>query len=254
MKIKHLYTTQAVVLNSIDYGESDLIVSFYTLDYGKLSGIAKGAKRSKKRFVNCLDPFSYVKLIFAQRQNDSLARIDQCELLDSFSGIRRNLNTIAVGSYFLELLSEMVREGQKNQKAFELILNFLKYLNIGKDAETFARFFEIKLLSILGYMPHLDKCVVCKNAPAENAKIHFSSAKGGIICQSCIKPYEPKMPICYGTARTLASAAGSSLEGLNRLSLSSHIKKECACIMDNFITYQLGKELKSKGFIKAGIC
>jgi len=175
-----LYKTSALVLNSTDYGESDRIVNFYTMDYGKICGIAKGAKRSKKRFVNSLESFSFVKLIFAKKQGAGLARIDQCELIDGFHNIKKDLETITAASYFVELLSEMVREWQRNTKAFELILNFLRMLDDGREPETFSRFFEVKLLTILGYQPHLDKCTVCKYAPDADTIIYFSSAKGGI--------------------------------------------------------------------------
>ncbi|MBI5683341.1 MAG: DNA repair protein RecO [Deltaproteobacteria bacterium] len=248
--MSHLYTTSAILLNSIDYGESDRIVNFYTIDFGKMGGIAKGAKRSKKRFVNCLEPFSYVKIIFAQKQNASLVRIDQCELIDGFHSIKHSLEAIASGSYFLELLSEMVKEGQKNTRVFELLLNFLKYLDAGREPETLTRFFEIKLLSILGYQPHLDRCVVCKKLVDTDVKIYFSSPKGGIICQSCITPLEPSIPISHGTAKSLALAANAGFEGLSRLTLSFHIKNESARMLEDFIRYQLGKELKSKRFIK----
>lgn len=248
------YNTYAIVLDSIDYGESDRIVKFYTIDYGKISGIAKGAKRSKKRFVNSLEPFSHVKLIFAQKPNAGLARVDQCELINGFHSIKKNIEIIAAASYFVELLSEMVREGQKNQKVFDLVLKFLKHLNDGKEPDTLTRFFEIRLLSMLGYLPHLDKCVVCKKLPDEDLKIYFSSAKGGVVCQSCITSAEPRVSISLGTAKSLSLAANASMEGLNRLILSSHAKKEGALVLEDFIKYQLGKELKSKKFMEKIKC
>src|SRR3972149_11808071 len=78
------FTTEAIVLSSIDYGESDKIVTFYTLEFGKIKGIAKGAKRSKKRFVNNLEPFSYINLLFFQKQGRELVILEQAEIMRRF--------------------------------------------------------------------------------------------------------------------------------------------------------------------------
>src|SRR3972149_3851703 len=81
------FTTEAIVLNSMDYGESDRIVTLYTLGFGKVRGIAKGAKRSRKRFVNKLEPFSYINLLFFQKHGRELVMIEQAETIRGFNGL-----------------------------------------------------------------------------------------------------------------------------------------------------------------------
>lgn len=242
------FTTEAIALNSIDYGESDRIVTFYTLEFGKIKGIAKGARRSKKRFVNNLEPFSYIRLLFFKRQGRDLVMLEQADVIRRFDSLLLDIDKLAFGSYCLELLSEMTPEGQKNQKAFELLLKFLIMLNAGADIKTIVISFEMKLLSILGYRPHLDMCIVCKNTPANN-KIFFSSAMSGILCFNCRNHEKLVIPVSPGTIKFLMLAAKSDIAMADRISMPDWAEEECKRIMDDFIRYQLGKELKSKRFL-----
>src|SRR5512134_3321502 len=120
-----LYTTNAIVIHSFHYGESDKIVTFFTKDFGKIKGIAKGARRSKKRFQNVLGLFSHLRLIFFDREGMGLVRAESGDLLNAFPNIRENLKKIYYGNYYLELVNEMAGEREANPDAFDLLLSFL---------------------------------------------------------------------------------------------------------------------------------
>ena len=243
------FTTEAIVLSSIDYGESDKIVTFYTLEFGKIKGIAKGAKRSKKRFVNNLEPFSYINLLFFQKQGRELVILEQAEIMRRFDLLTLDIDRLAFGSYCLELLNEMTLEGQQNQGAFELLLKFLIMLDGGTHIRTIVMFFEMRLLSILGYCPHLDICVVCKKAPTSNNKIFFSSARSGILCSTCKNQEKFVIPVSPGTIKFLMLAAKTDIGKADRISMADWAAEECERVMRDFLKYQLGKELKSKKFL-----
>src|SRR5512134_3647864 len=130
-----LYTTNAIVIHSFHYGESDKIVTFFTKDFGKIKGIAKGARRSRRRFQNALDLFSHLRLIFFDREGIGLVRAEGCDILSPFSHIREDLRKILYGNYFLELLNEMTGEREAHREAFELLLIFLSTLNESKPEE-----------------------------------------------------------------------------------------------------------------------
>src|ERR1043166_4648954 len=97
------YATPAIVLRARPYGESDKIVSFLTESHGKLTGIAKGAKRSRKRFANSLEPFSLVELRFQDRPHGSLVFILASDLLFGFKNLASSLEKIAFASYLVEI-------------------------------------------------------------------------------------------------------------------------------------------------------
>lgn len=242
-------TSEAVVLSSIDYGESDKIVTFYTLEFGKIKSIAKGAKRSKKRFVNNLEPFSYIKLLFFQKPGRDLVMLEQADIIRRFDSLPLDIERIAFGSYCLELLNEMTPEGQANQKAFELLLKFLIMLDAGADIGTIVMFFEMRLLSILGYTPHLDMCVVCKKTPEGSNKIFFSSVRSGILCPDCRGDEKSLIPVSPGAIKFLILAAKTDVDKADRINMPDWAEEECKKITDDFLRYQLGKELKSKRFL-----
>ncbi len=113
-----LYTTHAIVIRCLPYGESDKIVTFFTKNFGKLKAIAKGARRSKKRFQNALELFTYVRLIFFDREGMGMVRAEGCDILNSFPNIREDLKKIIYGNYLLELVNEMAMEREENSEAF----------------------------------------------------------------------------------------------------------------------------------------
>ncbi len=256
-----LYKTQAVVLNSFDYGESDKILNFYTEDYGKLGGIAKGALRSRRRFVGNIEPMSHVLLVFFHSEKSNLARVEEVALVNGFSGLKLDIETLSAGYYLLELVSEMTREGQAIERVFSLLTSFLGMLDSGGEREVLLRFFEIKLLSVLGYMPHLSGCVVCGGpfeVTANGAGLLFSSEKGGVVCTGCAE-YEASagaaygmgatVPVSLGTVKVLSSAARFDSEKLARLKPGAAFLTEGERLLDNCIKYQIGKELKTKKFL-----
>ncbi|MBI5643020.1 MAG: DNA repair protein RecO [Deltaproteobacteria bacterium] len=243
-----LFKAEAIILNSLDYGESDRILTFYTLEHGKIRGIAKGARRSRKRFVGNLEPMSHIDLIFFHTEKSELMRVEDAHLIESFPNLKVDIDRLSRGCYLIELVSEMTREGQASPPVFQLLSGFLKVLDNGGDLDVFTRFFEIRLLAVLGYLPHLAGCVVCKNRPDEPLK-KFSSERGGIVCRSCGIGVPGLVPVSSGTAGLLAMAAKLDLDKLSRLKVSQAFIDESERLLYDFIKFQIGKELKTKRFL-----
>lgn len=243
-----LCTTHAIVIRSIPYGESDRIVTFFTKYFGKLKAIAKGARRSKKRFQNALDLFTYVRLIFFDREGMGLVRAEGCDILNSFSNIREDLKKIIYGNYFLELVNEMAVEREQHPEAFELLLTFLNTLNRETPAEDYLRIFEIRMLSLFGYRPNLRSCAICKKGMEELKEVKnmfFSLERGSLVCEGCSKNLNNLTPLSWGTARLVDEITRMDLSRLDRLKFTSQALSESRLLLPRFITYQLGKELKS---------
>ena len=141
MSARESLKTTGFVLRCLNYGESDLIITFYSNDFGKLTGIAKGAKRSKKRFVNVFEPFSLTNIIFSRKNRDVLAFIESCEIIDHYNSIRQDLEKTLIASYFIDLADHFSPEGKKNEKIFELLQNFLALLDDEKASYCHRSFF-----------------------------------------------------------------------------------------------------------------
>ncbi len=243
-----LFTTEAIVLHSFHYGESDKIVTFFTRDFGKVKGIAKGARRSKKRFQNALDLFSHLRLIFFDREGMGLMRAQGCDILYSFPKIREDLQRILYGTYFLEVANEMAGEREAHPEAFDLLLSFLRTLETMAPQEEQLRMFEIRMLSIFGYRPNLKKCSLCKRdleGLRETPALFFSVEKGTLLCSGCSKPADRILPLSLGTVRLIEGISETELSKIHRFRFTPQALSESRELLPQFVSYQLGKELKS---------
>jgi DNA repair protein RecO (recombination protein O) len=243
-----IFRTNAIVIHSRPYGESDKIVTFFTEDFGKLKGIAKGARRSKKRFQNALGLFSHLRLIFYDREGLGLVRVEGCDILNPFPRIREHLQKIFYGEYFLELVNEMAGEREVNSEAFGLLLSFLRDLENGEPHEERLRMFEIRVLALFGYRPSLRRCDLCKR-DWENLReapmVFFSLERGALMCEACSKAKNNLIPLSLGTARLIETISQAELSKMHRLRFTSRALLESRELLPKFIAYQLGRELKS---------
>jgi DNA repair protein RecO (recombination protein O) len=237
--------TDAIVLRLLDYGESDRIVTFCTVDFGKIRGIAKGARRSRKRFVNALEPFCRSRIFFSRRGPDSLALIEGCDVLSHFPAIRSDLEKTLAASCLIELTDQFTPEDKKNEASFFLLLDFLQLLEGTVVTDALLRFFEIRLLRISGYDPVLDHCLCCKTPIGNQATYRFDAAKGGLTCNVCGPGSRDAIPVSMGTIRTLLLGREMEIGRLGRLLLSLQSAEESRRLLAQFIRHILGRELKS---------
>lgn len=242
---KKTYKTSAIVLRTMDYGESDRIVTFFTSDYGKLKGIAKGARNSRKRFVNTLDPFCCSELLFSQRRPDTLAFLEGCDMIDHYGDIRTHLEKTVFASYLIELVDAFTLEGKKNSALYELLQDFLGLMNRTDTPAGMARFIEIRLLKLIGYDPVLDRCVGCQAPITSTNGYQFQSLAGGLKCSACSPGDHSHITVSTGTIRTLLLARDMPLDKLGRIVISGQTALESRQILSRFILHLLGRELKS---------
>jgi len=245
-----LFNTPAVIIRSMDFSESDKLVTFFTQKCGKIKGIAKGAKRSKKRFSGTLELFSLVNLQFFEKSTSDLTRIDHCDLIKAFSEIRRDIKKVGYASYFMELIDEIVGEKEKNSELFEPLVTLLSVLNGNKKfSEGIVRIFEIRFLSILGYQPNLNSCTLCRNVFQNEAQVWFSPSQGGAICHKCSPGLTDVYSVSRGTLKILNRGREISLDKIDRLAFSQQALSESKEILSKFIRFHLNKDLKSLRFM-----
>lgn len=245
MHAKTTHRTAAFVLRALDYGESDRIVTFYTEDFGKLKGIAKGAKRSKRRFVNALEPFSCLEVLFSRRGRNALALIEDCTPIRHYASVRADLERTLVASYLIDLADQFTPEGKTETEIYRLLAGFLDLVSEGPISEHLRRFFELRLLKLTGYEPVLDRCLSCR-APLDPQRTYrFFPQDGGVKCGRCGgDPYDA-LPISIGALRTLLLGKEMALDKLSRLTVSPQAAREMQAVLATFIRHHLGRDLKS---------
>jgi DNA repair protein RecO (recombination protein O) len=245
MSGKESHKTTAFVLHSLHYGESDLIITFYSHEFGKIKGIAKGAKNSRKRFANVFEPFSLTNIIFTRKNRDMLAFIESCDIIDHYSAIRQDLEKTLIASYYIDLADHFSPEGKKNEDVFRLLQDFLQMLGTQKSSEAAVRFFEIRLLKLAGFEPELKHCITCKTPVANGGSYFFYAGEGGIKCSACAKPQRYEQPISAGTVRTLLLGREMDMDKIKLIALSETLAKESRSMLTGFISHVLGREVKS---------
>jgi DNA repair protein RecO (recombination protein O) len=174
-----------------------------------------------------------------------LAFIDSCDIIDHYYNIRRDLEKTLIASYFIDLADHFSPEGKKNEKVFKLLQDFLLLLSSEKASDAMIRFFEIRLLKISGFEPALDHCVSCKIPIANSVSYYFYPWAGGIKCAHCAQPERYDQSISAGTVRTLLLGKEMDIEKIKLIYLSEGLAAESRDILCSFITYILGREVKS---------
>jgi DNA repair protein RecO (recombination protein O) len=247
MIVKSNFKTRGIVLRTIDYSESDRIVSFITEESGKMTGIAKGARKSQKRFSNTLEPFTCLSLVLSKKKGGKMAFIEEATIVDHYPAIRGDLEKTLTASYFMDLIDQFILEGKRSPDLFHLICNFLVLLEKEKFADNMVRFFELRFLRLVGYEPVLDRCTVCNKPLQASLAYYFSPSTGGIRCSPCSDHQGAidGIPIAVGTVRTLLLGKDSDPAFLNRIFMTEQCSQECRRLLSKFIRYLLGKELKS---------
>jgi DNA repair protein RecO (recombination protein O) len=238
--------SRAIVLKVTDYGESDKIVTFYTQHFGKLKAIAKGAKRSKKRFVNKLEFFSLLDITIIPGRLSTLGLIDNASLLNPFPALRENYHRYTAAMLVCELMDHWTRENDSDDSLFQLLCWCLHELSGSSIAEAVI-FFQIKMLDILGMGLVLEHCLVCGAMdPTSSLPYYFSPAQSGIVCSRCCRTNDIGLiPLSVQAIKSMQMARSLPLTRLNRLKISRKSLAEAATVLKLYCNFQLQREIHS---------
>ena len=182
------YKTEAVVLRSFRFGEADRVLHVYTADRGRVGAVAKGVRRTKSRFGARLEPLSHIELMLHQGSGE-LQTVTGVSLIRSHHESREDPYRLAVGLVGAEAMLRLFTEQEANERAFTALTRFLDRLDelasrapARPAADPLALAFQLKLLWLSGYMPHLDSCVECG---VEAGLVGYLPSAGGAVCRDC---------------------------------------------------------------------
>lgn len=243
---------EAVVLRVVEFGESDRIVHLLTPEWGRVTAIAKGARRSRKRFAGTLDLFHRLRVQIERRRPTSMARLDHTRLLDSFGAIRADPVRFAIAAYLAELLDRLATEGGRAGDAAAVyraaVATFHALTRLPADARTLV-LLELRLLAVLGLQPELRHCVRCGDPIEREPRVRFHIGEGGPLCPGCGSEAATAMPVQLGTLRALEHSLSFSLEHLDRLGrigLGTETLAEARALVHRFQRFHVGIELRSE--------
>jgi DNA repair protein RecO (recombination protein O) len=175
-----LRETEAIVLRTYPMREADLLVTLLTRVEGKVRGVARSAKKSKRRFGGALEPLTYVRAFYDVRERQELVRLDSCEVLESpLSSEVSYPRAVALG-HIAELLDELLPDHETNDAIFRLTLSVLHVLT-GPDVWMPIAYFELWLTRLVGFLPELTECVVCGRS-LNGGRAWFHALADGLMC------------------------------------------------------------------------
>jgi DNA repair protein RecO (recombination protein O) len=235
----------ALVLKVSDLGESDKIVTFYSEQAGKLAGIAKGAKRSKKRFSNKLEIFSLLDVLYVTQGRSGLVRVAEAELLAPFMSLRENYDRYVSASLACELIYYWTRDYDADRNIFNLLLWALQGIDKGSPSLMVMIFFQVKLYTLLGYRLHLSGCIKCENAEQSGIPYVFHPGRHGLLCKNCSPSLISRemIPLALNTIKLLQNAQDLPLEKLGRLRFSDASIREALKLFKGYGQYLLQREI-----------
>ena len=237
----------AIVLSVKDYGEADRLVTFLTPDRGRLTGLARHARKSKKRFAHCLEPLSRVDFTLSPRRRGDLEFLQQGELVQAFASLRRDLPRLAAAAILAELAGELASPPEAASGIFTALEEALKEIEAGMPPDSLLPAYLPHLLRWGGYGLKLDVCRACGREPAP--PLWFSLPVGAMYCGPCSRQAPgPLLSLNPGSFKLLRLAHNLPREKLSRLRFPPRQRDQCLGALRLFIRHHVGRDLKSWSF------
>ena len=243
---------KAFILRVTDYGETDKIVTLFSGDKGRISTIAKGARRSKKRFVNKLEPFTLLAPDILQQRLTTLGMLKDAELVCGFHPLRTNYHRYLAASLVIEAMLSWTREHDPDPHLFELLSWCLFELCDAGEVATPLLLFFVRMAALQGFRPHMHSCRICGADTSGNVPLSFSFSAGGVVCGRCERPATP--PILPGTAKLLEKAITMPIAALSRLKITRQSAIPALEVIIDYHRYLLQRDFRSWPLVKKNIC
>ncbi|MGB7324423.1 MAG: DNA repair protein RecO [Rubripirellula sp.] len=241
----------AIVLRTIEFSETSLIVSLLTRDFGRISALAKGARRPKGPFEGALDLLAVCRVVVLRKSSDSLDLLTEAKLHRRFRGGEKSLERTYAGYHVAEMLRLLTDEHDPHPEVYDLAIQSLNQIDGSGDVASTLLFFDAQVLRLLGHSPGTDRCTDCGGIVDAAARIAFSLSAGGIVCNRC-RPRQQQT----------ISITGRGVDELRRLQaetthlptqVASHLYSELRALMNRYIQTVVGNVPRMQAFLPTKI-
>jgi DNA repair protein RecO (recombination protein O) len=175
-----LKESEAIVLRTYPLREADLLVTLFTRLEGKVRGVARSAKKSKRRFGGALEPLTYVRAFYEDRERQELARLDSCEVIESPMATEVSYPRAVALGHVAELLDELLPDRETNDAVFRLALSVIANLR-GPEVWMPVTYFDLWMTRLMGYLPDLSECIVCGRT-LNGSRAFYHALADGLMC------------------------------------------------------------------------
>ncbi len=240
--------TSAIVLRLVDFSESSCVVTLFTENFGKIGALAKGARRPKGPFESALDLLAVCRIVFIRKSSDALDLLTEAKLERRFRAAARDLSRLYAGYYVAELLHDLTDLGDPHPELYCEAVRTLQNLDQEADVPETVLQFEVTTLRLLGFLPSLDRCVVCGCPVGKEGRILFGQLAGGVLC-----------PGCRSGQRQVVSLSEGVLDALHRLAepnrnrtgitIDRRSKGELRGLLNHYLANLLGRQPRMHKYI-----
>jgi DNA repair protein RecO (recombination protein O) len=242
------YKAEGVVLRRRTLGETDKVLVLMTERRGKISVIAKGARKPLSKFSGAAEALNHLKVFVASGRN--LDVLSQCEVKDAFHHLRLNLDGLATGTYLAELIDSMIEEHHPFPEIYHLMVSSLRLLERGVAyPDLVARRFEIQLMAYLGYEPCLGACARCGSMVEQNG-IGFSASYGGVLCPECTQFAPGSFPMSRAALIGMRKLLEMESPEMEKARPKDELRAELSRILKDHIRHRHDSPIKSLDFLE----
>ncbi len=244
--------TSAIVLRLVDFSESSCVVTLFTEDFGKIGALAKGARRPKGPFESALDLLAVCRIVFIRKSSDALDLLTEAKLERRFRAAARDLSRLYAGYYVAELLQDLTDLGDPHPELYCEAVRTLQNLDQEAEVSETVLQFEVTTLRLLGFLPSLDRCVVCGNPVGNEGRVLFGQIAGGVLCRGCRGGQKQVVSLSEGVLDALRRLAEPNRDGTGSL-VDRRSRGELRGLLNHYLANLLGRQPRMHkyiGFVK----
>ena len=243
--------TLSIVIRVVEFSESSCVVTLFTQDFGKISALAKGARRPKSPFEAALDLLAVCRVVFLRKSSDALDLLTEAKLERRFRSATRDLSRLYAGYYVAELLRDLTENGDPHPDLFQAADDTLARLDAEGDVAAEVLRFELTALRELGHLPSLDACVGCGEVVTTTGRIAFGLLSGGVMCSRCRVGKRQVVSVSAGAIHAMQQYAEADGEAWRKLEIDPRLNGELRGLLNNYLKHLLGHRPKMHDFIGA---
>lgn len=241
-----LEQSEAFILRTFNIGEQDKIVVFFSKEKGIMKGTAKGARKFGNRFGSSLEPLSWVRVFYYEKEKKDLVTVSNCDIIESFFELQKDLKVNFTLCYFAELIEEFSPVRAKEDILFRLLASVLQAIKSRGDIDFLTAYFETWILKINGFLPDLKSCMKCHKDITDFGWL--SPKKDGIYCDRCASyKKEKSLPVMANFLRWVKKNPPTKEK---KPPISQEEIKEIRKTLEDIIVFHLEREPKSLAYLK----
>ena len=236
------YQTEAIIIKKTKLREADIIFTLYTPHLGKIQAFAKSVRKTRSKMAGHLELLTHSQVSLARGRN--LDTITGSQTINSFLPLKSDLWLTSCGLYVIELVNQFTPDNVESLSLFQLLLATLGQLCRTGNRDLALRYFELHLLSEVGYQPQLHQCVSCQK-PLEPVVNSFSPGSGGMLCPDCATSHPSSHLLSVNAQKVLRLLQNSDYSTVDRLKIDAGLSRELERVINSYLRYLLERDIKS---------